>query len=64
MFSLKRNASKAALLRLALKLFADGMAFIDCQIPTPHLTSLGGVGMSRKEFLILLKDVILPQTKA
>ena len=51
MFSREPNASKAAFLSLARRLFAGGVAFIDCQVPTPHLTSLGGVEISRKEFL-------------
>jgi leucyl/phenylalanyl-tRNA--protein transferase len=55
MFSKKSNASKAAFLCLAEKLFQSGLAFIDCQVPTPHLTSLGGKEMSRKDFLELLK---------
>jgi leucyl/phenylalanyl-tRNA--protein transferase len=57
MFSRKPNASKAAFLSLARRLFADGVAFIDCQVPTPHLTSLGGVEISRREFLKLMSDV-------
>ncbi|MDR2596305.1 MAG: leucyl/phenylalanyl-tRNA--protein transferase [Treponema sp.] len=55
MFSRRSNASKAAFLSLAEKLFNNGLAFIDCQVPTPHLTSLGGEEMSRKDFLELLK---------
>jgi leucyl/phenylalanyl-tRNA---protein transferase len=55
MFSRKSNASKAAFLSLAEKLFKNGLAFVDCQVPTPHLTSLGGEKMSRKDFLELLK---------
>jgi leucyl/phenylalanyl-tRNA--protein transferase len=55
MFSAKSNASKAAFLSLAEKLFQAGLAFIDCQVPTPHLASLGGEEMSRKKFLKLLK---------
>ena len=55
MFSRKSNASKAAFLSLAEKLFKNGLAFIDCQVPTPHLASLGGEEMSRKDFLELLK---------
>jgi leucyl/phenylalanyl-tRNA--protein transferase len=58
MFALKPNASKAAFLSLAQKLFADGATFIDCQIPTPHLRSLGGKEMSRDDFLILLRGKI------
>jgi len=55
MFSVKPNASKAAFLSLAKTLFEHGVAFIDCQVPTPHLLSLGGEVMSRKEFLKLLQ---------
>jgi len=55
MFSLKPNASKAAFLTLAKLLFEHGVAFIDCQVPTPHLLSLGGEEIPRREFLALLK---------
>jgi leucyl/phenylalanyl-tRNA--protein transferase len=55
MFSRRSNASKAAFLSLAEKLFENGAAFIDCQVPTNHLLSLGGEVMPRKEFLALLK---------
>jgi leucyl/phenylalanyl-tRNA---protein transferase len=55
MFSVRPNASKAAFLSLAVTLFEHGIAFIDCQVPTPHLLSLGGEIMPRKEFLALLK---------
>jgi leucyl/phenylalanyl-tRNA--protein transferase len=57
MFAKKPNASKAAFLSLAQKLFADGVSFIDCQIPTPHLRSLGGREISREDFLKLLKGI-------
>jgi leucyl/phenylalanyl-tRNA--protein transferase len=55
MFSLKPNASKAAFLTLARKLFDRGIHFIDCQTPTRHLASLGAEEISRKEFLALLR---------
>ena len=55
MFANIPNASKAAFLSFAEKLFAEGTAFIDCQIPTRHLISLGGEEMPRKDFLELLK---------
>jgi len=55
MFANVPNASKAAFLNFAEKLFAEGAAFIDCQIPTRHLISLGGEEMARKDFLELLK---------
>jgi leucyl/phenylalanyl-tRNA--protein transferase len=55
MFSKRNNASKAAFLSLAQLLFDHGIAFVDCQVPTSHLLSLGGEEMSRKNFLELLK---------
>jgi len=59
MFANVPNASKAAFLNFAEKLFAEGTAFIDCQIPTRHLISLGGEEMSRSDFLELLKKYML-----
>ena len=55
MFSTKSNASKAAFICLAEFLFAHGVAFIDCQVPTNHLFSFGGESMPRVEFLELLR---------
>jgi leucyl/phenylalanyl-tRNA--protein transferase len=56
MFAKKPNASKAAFLSLAQRLFDSGIEFIDCQVPTDHLRSLGGRELSRREFLRLLKN--------
>jgi len=56
MFALAPNASKAAFLTLAEGLFASGVAFIDCQVPSDHLRSLGGREVSRGEFLEMLKQ--------
>ena len=56
MFAKKPNASKAAFLTLAQRLFADGVAFIDCQVPSKHLRSLGGREISRMQFLDLLRE--------
>ncbi len=56
MFSLKPNASKIALVQLALlmqKYTKNGL--IDCQIPNDHLTSMGSVELPRKEFLSKLE---------
>jgi leucyl/phenylalanyl-tRNA--protein transferase len=58
MFAKRPNASKAAFLSLAKLLFSDGVAFIDCQVPTEHLRSLGGEEMSRRDFLKLLKKTL------
>jgi leucyl/phenylalanyl-tRNA--protein transferase len=55
MFARQPNASKAAFLSLAQALFAGGAAFIDCQVPTEHLRSLGGQEISRRDFLGRLK---------
>jgi leucyl/phenylalanyl-tRNA--protein transferase len=58
MFAAVSNASKAAFLSLAVHLFERGVAFIDCQVPTEHLRSLGGVGISRRNFLQLLRKTL------
>jgi leucyl/phenylalanyl-tRNA--protein transferase len=58
MFARRPNASKAAFLRLAQLLFADGIAFIDCQVHTDHLESLGGEEISRKDYLALLNHAL------
>jgi leucyl/phenylalanyl-tRNA--protein transferase len=64
MFARKSNASKAAFLTLAENLFKDGVAFIDCQVPTDHLRSLGGTELGRNDFLQLLKKNLAPRTYA
>jgi len=58
MFAKKPNASKAAFLTLAQFLFANGIKFIDCQTSSPHMRSLGGVEMSRGEFVKLLRETL------
>jgi leucyl/phenylalanyl-tRNA--protein transferase len=59
MFTKAPNASKAAFLTLAARLFEEkGVLFIDCQIPTDHLRSLGGKEMSRRDFLRLLRKTL------
>jgi leucyl/phenylalanyl-tRNA--protein transferase len=50
MFSRERDASKVALARLAERAVVAGLQLIDCQLPTPHLRSLGSKPVSRKEF--------------
>lgn len=47
MFSLRDNASKLCLRHLA---GCGRYELIDCQLPTPHLFSLGAVEISRDEF--------------
>jgi leucyl/phenylalanyl-tRNA--protein transferase len=58
MFAREPNASKAAFLSLAQKLFASGAAFIDCQVPTEHLRSLGGHEIKKHDFLNLLSETL------
>lgn len=62
MFARYPNASKAAFLTLAKNLFEDGLEFIDCQVPTPHLESLGGKVLDRSSFLKLLQKALSERT--
>lgn len=54
MFSRERDASKVALARLAERAIVAGAQLIDCQLPTPHLRSLGSRPMPRPEFSALV----------
>lgn len=54
MFSKSSNASKVALVYLSSELRKNNYKFIDCQIPTEHLKSMGGEEVSRDDFLKLL----------
>lgn len=54
MFSKKTDASKVALYYLVQRLKSNGFLMIDCQIPTPHLESLGAKTIPRVEFLDLV----------
>jgi leucyl/phenylalanyl-tRNA--protein transferase len=57
MFSAVSDASKVALIHLVDRLRGDGFGMIDCQIPTPHLTSLGSRNICREEFLTAVKKL-------
>jgi leucyl/phenylalanyl-tRNA--protein transferase len=54
MFSFMSNASKAALIHLVHTLKELKFEFLDCQVHTAHLESLGARYVSRDEFLNLL----------
>ena len=54
MFSKSSNASKIALYYLTKELKKNNYRFIDCQVPSEHLKSLGGEVISRSNFLDLL----------
>lgn len=51
MFHTETNASKLAFHCLVNLLLPYPHAFIDCQMPTPHLSTLGVSGISRAQFL-------------
>lgn len=57
MFAKVSDASKVAFAVLIERLREWGFDFIDCQVPTPHLKSLGAKEVPRKEFLSRLKDL-------
>ena len=51
MFHSKSNTSKLAMLALVEHMKQHNMAFIDCQLPTEHLSSLGAKAISRRQFI-------------
>lgn len=55
MFHRQRDASKVAFAVLVRTLFAAGFTLFDCQLPTPHLQSLGARTVSRAVFLAALR---------
>ena len=56
MFAKVSDASKVALAVLVEHLREWGYDFIDCQVPTPHLKSLGAKEVSRENFLSRLSQ--------
>ena len=59
MFHLMRDASKAALFQLIFWCTKKkGFHFIDAQLPTPHLRSLGAREIPRRKFLAMLKEAL------
>jgi leucyl/phenylalanyl-tRNA--protein transferase len=63
MFSRKKNMSKLAFIRLCRNLESRGFDFVDCQVPTAHLNSLGATNISRKEFLKRLRKTLQKETE-
>lgn len=58
MFSREVDASKVALVALVDLLRAGGFRLLDVQWLTPHLASLGAVGVPRAQYLQLLADAL------
>ncbi|WP_189407016.1 leucyl/phenylalanyl-tRNA--protein transferase [Alteromonas halophila] len=54
MFHCADNASKLAMYALVRHMQTHNLAFIDCQMPTPHLSSLGATTLSRSTFIAKL----------
>ena len=63
MFSLVSDASKSAYAVLVKHLKHWGYDFIDCQVPTNHLKSLGAKEVPRQYFLDRLKEVNVSDIK-
>lgn len=63
MFTRETDASKVALARLVAECLRHEVPLIDCQMPSPHLTSLGSRNLPRPEFeawLARLVDADVP----
>ena len=54
MYHQRSNASKVILAQLARYLDREGFLLLDCQVPNPHLRSMGARDLPREEFLDLL----------
>jgi len=58
MFSNEKNMSKLAFIRFAQYLENRGFDFIDCQVPTKHLASLGASEIPRSRYLSILEKAL------
>ncbi len=56
MFSLAPSASKIALIALARHLERTGWKFIDCQLETPHLRSMGARFISYDQYMAIMNS--------
>ena len=54
MFSRRADASKVAFVELTQRCRERGIVLVDCQLPSPHLRSLGSRPIPRQEFTRLL----------
>ncbi len=62
MFHIERDASKVAFHALVQKVKKEGFLFIDAQMHTEHLVSLGAIGIPRREFLSVLQSALKWET--
>ena len=58
MFSRQRDVSKIALVHLVAGLRQGGYRLLDTQYTTPHLTTLGGIGIPAADYLVLLNQAL------
>ncbi len=58
MFSRETDASKIALVALCRQLAAWQFVLLDCQVPNPHLQSLGAVTLPRADFERRLQQLV------
>lgn len=63
MFHRVTDASKVAFVTLAAQLDEWDFAFLDCQLHTPHLASLGAHEIPRETFLSRLDDALQAATR-
>jgi len=63
MFHAARDASKVALVSLVQHLTDEGFALVDCQLPTPHLATLGFQAWPRAKYLRALARALRRQRK-
>jgi leucyl/phenylalanyl-tRNA--protein transferase len=65
MFHRRTNASKVILAQLVRYLGREEFILLDCQVPNPHLASMGARDVPRDDFLgLLLKGGLAPGEKA
>jgi leucyl/phenylalanyl-tRNA--protein transferase len=58
MFSHETDASKIALVALCRQLQSWDFVMLDCQVPNPHLRSLGAIKIPRRQFETQLKSAV------
>lgn len=61
MFSRRTNASKFAMLALSRILSDNDFVLLDCQVVSPHLTTLGARMIPRQEFAAILATACQPE---
>lgn len=60
MFRLAPEASRAALVCLVQLMIKLDIAFLDCQIESPHMLAMGAINMPRNMFLALVATHLVP----